>query len=630
MRRWRVQRALAGAIVIAGGAGCQVILGLGGGVSQQQACTDGVKDGDETDIDCGGGTCPACANGEDCKVGSDCKEKVCAGGVCAAPTCHDGIKDGEETDVDCGGPMCPPCHAGDTCKGASDCISDVCTAMVCILSCTANVKDGDETDVDCGGGTCPPCALEKMCKVNADCQSGVCTSGKCVDYLLWLDEAGGLGGTDQAFFGAVAVDQSGDATLAVNFDGKLTLTASGGTVYDTGDDNTQGFAFGRYDTNGHHLWDAGFVSGQVSVDQSLGPLAVDAVGDFVALGSYASSGVNFGNGVTLPSVSPAPANAFFVAFASSDVAVAAQPFLDAMHFGTGNFQGVAVAPSDDAIVVGLAGGDTYTVAGSTVGAHDFFVVDFDITTNTSRWTHTYSVSGSSSSNKFVGVATDTAGDVVAAGVHTGTIDFSSGEADAGTPAGGGFIVQYDAKGNYKWTAGFAATPDSMAVDPQGNTLLCGEFTGTVDFGAGPLTSAALAIFLAKFSPAGTALWSKAFAVAGMASTTTSLVATDTSGNVLLGVNANPNSASDSGVTLDFGHGQVSGITLLAKLDPTGSYIWSHGFGGVGSIGGIAAYDASDVLIAGAFLGPSLTISTKTVEGVGYVDLFLAKLGLPSQ
>ena len=27
-------------------------------------CTDGVKNGDETDIDCGGGTCEACKKGD--------------------------------------------------------------------------------------------------------------------------------------------------------------------------------------------------------------------------------------------------------------------------------------------------------------------------------------------------------------------------------------------------------------------------------------------------------------------------------------------------------------------------------------------------------------------------------------
>ena len=59
-------------------------------------CTDGVLNGDETSIDCGG-TCPACAFGESCGVDSDCASSACQGGVCitspptAAPTlaCED-------------------------------------------------------------------------------------------------------------------------------------------------------------------------------------------------------------------------------------------------------------------------------------------------------------------------------------------------------------------------------------------------------------------------------------------------------------------------------------------------------------------------------------------------------------
>jgi len=47
------------------------------------SCTDGIKNGNETGIDCGG-SCPAC------------------------PTCSDGLKNGNEIEVDCGG-SCPPC-----------------------------------------------------------------------------------------------------------------------------------------------------------------------------------------------------------------------------------------------------------------------------------------------------------------------------------------------------------------------------------------------------------------------------------------------------------------------------------------------------------------------------------------
>src|SRR5207247_5345292 len=66
-------------------------------------CDDGFRDGDETDVDCGG-TCAACADGLGCLHGGDCRSRSCVAGACAAPSCTDGIQNGAETDVDCGGP----------------------------------------------------------------------------------------------------------------------------------------------------------------------------------------------------------------------------------------------------------------------------------------------------------------------------------------------------------------------------------------------------------------------------------------------------------------------------------------------------------------------------------------------
>lgn len=41
------------------------------------SCSDGNKNGYETDVDCGGQTCPPCSNGKNCLVDSDCESGVC-------------------------------------------------------------------------------------------------------------------------------------------------------------------------------------------------------------------------------------------------------------------------------------------------------------------------------------------------------------------------------------------------------------------------------------------------------------------------------------------------------------------------------------------------------------------------
>jgi hypothetical protein len=48
-------------------------------------CDDGTRNGSETDIDCGGPVCSACANGKTCSVGSDCQSGACTGGICSPP-----------------------------------------------------------------------------------------------------------------------------------------------------------------------------------------------------------------------------------------------------------------------------------------------------------------------------------------------------------------------------------------------------------------------------------------------------------------------------------------------------------------------------------------------------------------
>ncbi len=97
-------------------------------------CCDGIQDGMETDVDCGGLLCPACANGLHCTTGTDCQSLDCAGsdpGTCLPPTCMDNIQNQGETDVDCGGPNCAPCIVGKKCQGTNDCISHICTMNVC-------------------------------------------------------------------------------------------------------------------------------------------------------------------------------------------------------------------------------------------------------------------------------------------------------------------------------------------------------------------------------------------------------------------------------------------------------------------------------------------------------------------
>jgi hypothetical protein len=90
-------------------------------------CSNYKRDGNETDVDCGGSICGACGTGKTCKVDRDCISKLCnSDGRCNAATCSDGIKNGSETDIDCGGPDCQACASGKKCSASDDCQRGAC------------------------------------------------------------------------------------------------------------------------------------------------------------------------------------------------------------------------------------------------------------------------------------------------------------------------------------------------------------------------------------------------------------------------------------------------------------------------------------------------------------------------
>lgn len=78
---------------------------VGGG---GQRCDDGLRNGNESDVDCGG-SCGPCAPGARCFSGNDCLSGACISGICSAlASCNDGVQNGNETGVDCGG-SCQAC-----------------------------------------------------------------------------------------------------------------------------------------------------------------------------------------------------------------------------------------------------------------------------------------------------------------------------------------------------------------------------------------------------------------------------------------------------------------------------------------------------------------------------------------
>jgi hypothetical protein len=101
-------------------------------------CTDGIRNGSETDTDCGGGTCPRCRTFERCATRDDCTGALCTDGTCracaTAPECGTDARggcfcdrpEGSATRVCTTGPRsagpftdCAPCAADTFCVQTS-------------------------------------------------------------------------------------------------------------------------------------------------------------------------------------------------------------------------------------------------------------------------------------------------------------------------------------------------------------------------------------------------------------------------------------------------------------------------------------------------------------------------------
>jgi hypothetical protein len=124
---------------------------------EKPSCFDLRQDGRETGLDCGSSdpACARCPLGAGCESDTDCASGRCTGRVCT--DCGDGVRNGNETGIDCGG-SCGPCAVGIDCLGDSDCASGACQAGRCCggvavdcTRCARRLATGIDCSIDTTG-----------------------------------------------------------------------------------------------------------------------------------------------------------------------------------------------------------------------------------------------------------------------------------------------------------------------------------------------------------------------------------------------------------------------------------------------------------------------------------------------
>jgi len=464
-------------------------------------CNNDKVDGAETDEDCGGdvSACPArCENGRSCWYGTDCDSGLCAGATCDDPFCD--------------------AFGDDNVQQVTGVAVDADGSVVMVGRLLGNV--------DFGGGVLEPVGEgwnAFMFKTSADGSH------------IWSKR---FGGTGEQSFSAVAVDGAGNIAVSANLTGTLGLGATTVTS-----DLGHSSVIAKFDADGNLLWtrqctplDAS--SSAVGVDIAAGPsnelvLAGQLVGSIDCAGSVLTSSASGFDEV------------FVLRLDSAATPTVARRFVGSGMDAVG---GVAVDLSGDIAIAGQFSGQI-SLGGDVLesdGTFDVFAAKFN-----SSGVHLFSKAIHGNLDEIArDLAVDESGAVVVFGDFDGSLVFESLELQSihGRDL---FVARITNDGSHQWVNRFGDTGDQLAaavaLDPQGDVVVVGGFSGELSMGASSyLSHGSHDAFVAKLDANGVPLWLKTAGDSEMQ--TVRAVAVSTAGSVVV--------AGDFRGALDFGQGPI--------------------------------------------------------------------------
>jgi hypothetical protein len=263
---------------------------------------------------------------------------------------------------------------------------------------------------------------------------------------------------------------------------------------------------------------------------------------------------------------------------------------------------VTITANDDIVVAGYFQGSVDFGDGlKTANQNDVFVLQIS-STGTLMWVKHFAGPG----NDFArSVAVAANGDVLLCGHFTQTLDIDGNTLTAQGALLDVFLTRLDSMGNHVWNRRFGDTLQQrcadLAVDAVGGVVFAGTFDGTINLGGSNLTSAGTNdIYVAKLDNGGTHAWS--IATGDIGEQNVGGVAVDSLGNTWV--------AGDFARTVNFGGGVldaglIASDLYLAKLDTNGNQLFASRYGDANAseVGEELAIDADgNVLFAGEFAG----------------------------
>jgi hypothetical protein len=348
-----------------------------------------------------------------------------------------------------------------------------------------------------------------------------------------------------------------------------------------------------------------------------GPATVDAGGAVTAAGTFTGT-VDFGGGplVFMGMFTP---DVFVAHFDASGNHLWSFSLTHNNGFGGATIEDVEADASGNVYLGGRIFDGDIDFGGGMLTGPNMFVVKLD-STGAHVWSATY---GNGTLN-----AIDVSSAGIAIGAHTSSsVDFGGGTITS-AGAADAVVAVLDSSGGHVWSAGYGDAGSNQAVaaiaiDAAGNVTAAGGTQGTVDFGGGPLMATTADLFLARFGPTGSHVFSQV--IAGSYSGGSSVFSVDPK----LDVGTNVVIAGEMRGSIDFGGGSLASNgqadIYVAVYDPaTGAHQWSAHWGASTSeFVTSLSVDANDNLIVTGTMFGAFDAGGGTLPFVGGTDIFLA-------
>lgn len=432
--------------------------------------------------------------------------------------------------------------------------------------------------------------------------SGGSTTTQSTGKPMWTAHLGG----PQADVGyALATDKEGNVVLVGFYQG----TANLGGVPMTSAGQVD-FFVAKYDTAGNAMWVRPF--GGPGNDMATG-VAIDLSGNVYVAGASdgaltiggSSFGANGATGTFLFSLDPLG------------------NVLSAKAYGGDSFGTLAKVAVSANGTIGLAGSYKGTIdfgggpLTAAMGSYAGFVAEFDGGGNLSFANSL----GTDSTTVAQGLAFKSDESVAVVGSFSGTGQFgtttltSVGQNDV-------FVAAFDSAGNPLWAKSWGGITNDdgrgIAYDANGNLVVIGGFSSSVDFGGGAVTSkGGTDAFVMKLNASHTLAWVQTFG--GTLTDEAVSAAVDTSGELLVGGLFESTVSLGSQTLTSAGDKDIFAI----KMGSTGSTTWAKQFGSAEADEGVGvAFDAKGNAFVTGYFRTNVDFGTGMQSSAGDDDIFI--------